>query len=247
MAPRKQRSTTSNLVAVVCAVSVGGAAGCALEELDGVDEHRSEVSEQQRDIPIRWVHGLRAKEKIEGGYLRTNATKNGATMQVHTQGLEPNGTYTLWFVFFNHPEYCTDPPAYSEGVLRCGIADLFNDKADGSFVYGDGLVASGDWDHFSGYRPVDEYPDGFEQIAWGSGILTNPLGAEYQATLRYHGPKDPDYMPDQIETLNGGCREGEPYHPCSDDQAVGARHDLPVGCEEFSDLDDLEKCFYTGL
>jgi len=82
-----------------------------------------------------------------------------------------------------------------------------NPATDGSLVFGDGAVASETGvATFEGFRPVGEMPVGEEQIAYGTGVLTNPLGAEYQATLRSHGPYDPDtYGDEQLITLDGGC------------------------------------------
>jgi hypothetical protein len=147
-------------------------------------------------------------------------------MKVVTTGLEPGHAYTLWFTFFNHPEFCVHSPGPG---LRCGFADLLNPLVDGSVVYGGGLVATRRHRQLlHGYRPVGEPPAGDpkEKIALGDGVLKNPIGAEYQSVVRNHGPADPNYMPAQVETLNGGCHDGEPYK-CSDDQSSGFRTQLP--------------------
>ncbi|MGI8792408.1 MAG: hypothetical protein ACR2H3_04430 [Acidimicrobiales bacterium] len=107
---------------------------------------------------------------------------------------------------------------------QCGLLDLLNPATDASLVFGDGAVADAEGNAtFRGYRPAYEAPVGEEQIAYGTGVLTNPLGAEYQATLRGHGPYDPDTYGDaQITTLDGGCHQDEKY-TCIDDQASGFR------------------------
>ena len=161
---------------------------------------------------------------VDGSFQMTHAWPHGARMVVHTTGLQPGHAYTLWYTFFNHPDRCHFPPSDDR---RCGVVDLLNPMADASLVFGDGAVANLDGvATFEGYRPVGVEPVGDEQIAHGSGVLTNPLGAEYQATLRSHGPYDPDTYGDaQLTTLDGGCHPGEKY-TCTDDQASGFRSQL---------------------
>lgn len=162
--------------------------------------------------PLYWVQGTGTtgagtpidgvlSQRVDGAQMDVVADSGGASMTVVTNGLVPSRAYTMWFTFFNHPEECVHSPAPG---LRCGLLDLFNAAADGSLVYGDGLVATGSGDRFEGHRPVGEAPEGdpAEMIALGTGVLTNPLGAEYQVTLRGHGPWDPDTYGDaQIRTL----------------------------------------------
>jgi hypothetical protein len=176
-------------------------------------------------VSIRWVYGSRHGTPVEGSSQTTVATAEGASMVVTTNELRPGHAYTLWFTFFNHPEYCTSLPPVPGGELRCSVADVFNPATDASLVFGDGLIATGSNDTFEAYRPLDEVPEGDEQIAHGTGVLTNPSGAEYQATLRDHGlaSEDPQEREEQITTLNGGCHQGEDGFPCRDQQASGFR------------------------
>jgi hypothetical protein len=187
-------------------------------------------------VSVRWVYGSRHGAAIEGASQTTVATSEGTSMVVTTNGLRAGHAYTLWFTFFNHPEMCTSVPPAPGGELRCGVADVLNPATDASLVFGDGLIATGSNDTFEGYRPVDHFPEGDEQIAYGSGVLTNPLGAEYQATLRDHGiaSEDPVEREEQITTLNGGCHEGEDGFPCRDQQATGFRIQMYFECFEDS-------------
>ncbi|HEX9711506.1 MAG TPA: hypothetical protein VGB52_03005 [Actinomycetota bacterium] len=188
----------------------------------------------EETVLVRWVYGSRHGVAIEGSSQATVATAEGTSMVVTTSGLRPGHAYTLWFTFFNHPEYCTSIPPVPGGELRCGMTDLLNPLTDGSLVFGDGLVATGIDDTFEGYRPIDDFPEGDEQIAYGTGVLTNPLGAEYQATLRDHGlaSEDPQELEAQLTTLNGGCHEGEDGFPCRDQQASGFRIQMYFECFE---------------
>ena len=54
-------------------------------------------------------------------------------------------------------------------------------------------------------------------------VFNNPLTAEVHLALRSHGPVQPEMMPDQIETIDGGCLlpeigfpSGPALHPDSD-------------------------------
>jgi hypothetical protein len=207
-------------------VIAAAAASCVVPLADA---HAATVKDT---VPLRWtldgaVYSMNHPNTVvTGSHQSTHARPNGAHMVVHTTGLRPFHAYTLWFTFFNHPEHCQHAPSEDR---RCGLLDLFNEMTDGSLVFGDGAVADA-WGNatFEGYRPVGEVPVGEEQIAHGTGILTNPLGAEYQATLRSHGIYDPAaYGDEQITTLNGGCHveRGEKYL-CTDDQASGFRAQL---------------------
>lgn len=66
-----------------------------------------------------------------------------------------------------------------------------------------------------------------EQIAGGSGLLTNPLGAEYHAVLFDHGPYDPErYGDDRLTMHDGGCHIGDD-NVCMPLQAAGAMGIFP--------------------
>ena len=44
-------------------------------------------------------------------------------------------------------------------------------------------------------------------------VFNNPLTAEVHMALRTHGPVQPEMMPAQIETIDGGCTSGFPSGP----------------------------------
>ena len=78
---------------------------------------------------------------------------------------------------------------------------LFSTHAAGHIVGGSGNG------NFSGHISVGD-------------IIYNPLTAEVHMALRTHGPAQPGMMPDQIQTIDGGCTSGFPsgpsLHPDSD-------------------------------
>jgi hypothetical protein len=170
------------------------------------------------DIPMLWISNGAI---VPGSSQSAGASVDGVSMRVVTTGLNVDGAYTLWVAYFNHPEYCVDQRVPE---LRCGPADFANPLADLSVVYGDGLVSAGQTDTFEAFVPAGVAPQGEEQVAMGSGVLTNPTGAEYQAVVRWHGPYDARFP--QTTTYNGGCHVGEPYE-CHDVQSSGFRSQFP--------------------
>ncbi len=54
-------------------------------------------------------------------------------------------------------------------------------------------------------------------------IFNNPLTAEVHLALRTHGPAQPGMIPDQIQTMEGGCLSGFPSGPAlhPDSEVVG--------------------------
>lgn len=201
---------------------------------------------EKSSAPMRWSMGAgtEAGLLVEHGQMRTRATVRGVRMSVVTDGLVPGHAYTHWVMFFNHPEHCVSGTV--DG-FRCGAPDYFaNPAADASAVYGSGIAsATGTDDHFRAFVGVSPMPDSpeellayahwrtsnsaspvagltEEQIAGGTGLLTDPLGAEYHAVLFDHGPYDPErYGEDQWTMHDGGCHVGED-NVCMPLQAAGA-------------------------
>lgn len=201
---------------------------------------------ERTSAPMRWSVGAGTEVGllVEHGQMRTLATTKGVRMSVVTDGLVPGHAYTHWVVFFNHPEYCVSGTV--DG-FRCGAPDWFaNPAADASAVYGSGLAsATGTNDRFRAFVGASRMPASAEEllayaqwrvgnssspvagvaeekVAGGSGLLVNPLGAEYHTVLIDHGPYDPErYGEDQWTMHDGGCHVGED-NACMMLQAAGA-------------------------
>ena len=140
------------------------------------------------------------------GTARVVRTPQGVNYQVRTSGLQPGHAYTLWLLIFNDADECV---AGGPGGALCGPPDFENPDIRPDFLYGAGGLASGDGTlTFAGRLGIDEEgrsinaPVGL--LAYG---LQNPSGAEIHAFVHSHGPKLPDYMPDQITTVDGGCTD----------------------------------------
>ncbi len=61
--------------------------------------------------------------------------------------------------------------------------------------------------------------------------FNNPLSGEVHIALRTHGPAQPGMIPDQIQTMDGGCSTGFPSGPVlySDSDSVGYCANIQVG------------------
>ncbi len=150
---------------------------------------------------------------IAGSRAYLSTDDQGATIQVHTSGLTPGHAVTLWMVFFNQPENCSDG--------ACGPDDAFpppgNTAAGATVFYGDGLVIGANGRaYFAGHVTADEDNPPF------SIGLVNPRTAEAHFILRDHGPAIDEIVYGQITTPGVGCNNFPPFSgefTCVDVQA----------------------------
>ena len=132
-------------------------------------------------------------------------TTNAIAAEYITSELTENDAYSLWWVVFDAPEYCSAP--------GCGIDDVMQAISGGpnpsqvSMIGAvDGSVAGADGRaHYRG--TLKQYDT--SQAAFGDG-LDNPMTAEIHYVLRTHGPAIPGLINQQITTADGGCRPGQP-------------------------------------
>ena len=175
---------------------------------------------------LTWTGIERYREQVAPDAFHTTvADPNGVKAYSQTSGLTPGHAYTMWLVFWNHPERCVGmaPEPDLNPHFRCGEPNLFpglmmgEDGPDLSAVYVDGGVAPANGKlRFSGYIRKGVKLSNPGQTAMGSGVLTNPLGAEYQVSIRTHYEYTGD--PTQTTTADGGCTPR-----CRDFQASGGR------------------------
>jgi len=130
---------------------------------------------------------------------------SGVSFRLATTGLEPGYAYTLWVVVFNNPSACTAPTPFS----RCSDPDVGNPAAMPDVLYGIGHVVGGSGTvTLAGHRRVG---DGSGSISAPIGLpafgLVDPEGAEILLVVHEHGPLLPAYLPDQIQTVGGGCTD----------------------------------------
>ncbi len=153
------------------------------------------ASSVQRDvIPVRFFSDGSAVPGSSSTLVRTNSW---ISFTLHTNGLPAGDAVTIWFVIFNHPEFCTvGVPAFG---LRCGAGDFSNPKVQVSIMYAAGHVIGGDGQaNYGAHLKIGEFT---RQVIFGPGLI-NPLGADIHLIVHDHGPADPSLMPGEIHTFD---------------------------------------------
>ena len=148
-------------------------------------------------------------------------TANRMTLDLSTQGLVPEATYSVWWVIFNSPENCIVPNS-------CGEADVFSEPGVLNPVGVPAARISATWaigfitdEHgrintraeiIDGALPVGTFVDNGWSSPAGFGpdenaglVAGNGLGAEVHVVLRSHGPAVAGSVASQISTFNGLC------------------------------------------
>ena len=151
-------------------------------------------------------------QKVPETYSTLHRTSDAVTMTINTSELNGGDTYTVWWVVFNNPEYCTHP---IPGVSDCGEADLLPFGGDPS------VNSSASWaaGHVIGKNGVGNFAGHLKegkargQVLFGPG-LTDAEGAEIHLVVRSHGELLPGQVDEQIHTVGGGCG----VNACYDDQ-----------------------------
>ena len=146
---------------------------------------------------------VRTDEGISG-----NIRVNVADYVPESRGL----TITLWVVIFNSPGDCATPNVCGDDA-DFGNADVMPDV-----VYGGGTVVGASGNATIGFhRKAGDNTGSISDLFLlptdnGEGFgLRNPRGAEVHYVIRFHGPKDPAAMPEQIQSYGGGCVFNAPY------------------------------------
>jgi hypothetical protein len=143
---------------------------------------------------------------VGGASAHLVRTPNGVSMNIGTAGLETGAAYTVWWVVFNHPEFCAHGV---EPVTTCGEPDLFNPEVGGAVLYAAGHIVGGtERATFAGGLRLGDLSGCQEPFAGfgacGEG-LTNPEGAEIHLVIRSHDQFIPAMLPAMFQTFVGGC------------------------------------------
>jgi hypothetical protein len=157
----------------------------------------------QTGSPVYTFPGGPDQLLIEGASAHMVRTKNGVNFRVDTNSLLPGHAYTLWVVIFNEPGECLTAPD------TCTPPDLFNPAAKPDMLYGAGTIVGGSGRAtFAGRTRVGDV-SGSVQAPVGllSNGLIDPFGAEVHLVVHDHGPVIPQFMPDMIQSLAGGCTD----------------------------------------
>lgn len=163
----------------------------------------AEAAARMSASPVYTFPGGPDQMLIEGASANMVRTMNGINFRVDTNSLEPGHAYTLWVVIFNEPGNCLTAPD------PCTPADLFHSGAKPDMLYGAGAVASGSGGAILAGRTRLGDVSGSVQAPVGlfSYGLVDPFGAEVHLVVHNHGPVIPEFMPDMIQSLAGGCTD----------------------------------------
>lgn len=161
------------------------------------------VAAGQTGSPVYTFPGGPDQMLIEGASAHVVRTKNGVNFRVNTNSLMPGHAYTLWVVIFNEPGQCLTAPD------TCTPADLFHPGAKPDMLYGAGVIAGGSGRAtLAGRTRVGDVSGSVQPPA---GLLSygliDPFGAEFHLVVHHHGPVIPEFMPDMIQSLAGGCTD----------------------------------------
>ena len=148
------------------------------------------------------------------GFSTVERSDRGVTATLQASGLE-QGAWTLWTIFYNHPDKCKHPMFGPDGrqISACSFSDRNTEGVDRNPGWGSGAVvdASGIGE-FSVTRNVDDDsyigtpPPGMPAtFPLCCPVWTNPLGAEIHLLMRYHGPVVSELREAQLGSWGGGC------------------------------------------
>lgn len=144
---------------------------------------------------------IRVSDSAQVGTSRLIRTPNGINFSLSTSDLTPDHAYTLWFVVFNEPAGCLVPNV-------CGPDDVVNDAAKPDMMYAAGRVAGAGTPSFSGRMSVGSTSASINApVGLPSYGLMSPYEAQVILAVHDHGPKLPEYLPDMIQTIDGGCTD----------------------------------------
>ena len=148
---------------------------------------------------------LRFSDLMQVGTSQLVRTPNGVNYRFRATGLEPGHAYTLWIVAFNETAGCQEPTEMS----LCGPSDVVNDAARPDMMYAAGRIASGTGTaNFAGHLGFGANSGSINApVGLPAYGLLDPYGAEIHLAVHHHGPKLPEFMPDMIQTIAGGCTD----------------------------------------
>lgn len=131
---------------------------------------------------------------VAGAWSSLTTNASGATVTLHTSGLDAGHAITVWWVVFNNPGACNA----GHFGFRCGPGDLANAAAEPSVLYAAGhVIGSGDSTDFGAHLSRDDT----SQALFGPGLI-NPTGADIHLVVHDHGPADPTLLPAQIHSFD---------------------------------------------
>lgn len=140
------------------------------------------------------------------GVAKLKRVNGKIKMKLKTSNLYPGHAFTIWWVIFNNPNYCTTD--------TCGPTDLFVPDVQADILYAAGRVSNRNG--YAVFKAKLEEGDMSGTIAPLFGMtpvgLLDANGAEVHLVVRSHGPVIPGQKAEQLTTYGGGCQT-EIYPP----------------------------------
>ncbi|MEM9532604.1 MAG: hypothetical protein AAGA23_16930 [Pseudomonadota bacterium] len=137
--------------------------------------------------------------------LVRDLVNRNVTAQIASSALEPNVAYSIWWVVFNYPEFCSAPYECTGGDLEVNGGDP---DVKASVFWAGGILAdgSGTGTTFLNLQPGATTRELFAMSEpYG---LENVDEAELHLVLRSHGPSGvAGTLADQLRTANLACPE----------------------------------------
>ncbi|MEE9328617.1 MAG: hypothetical protein V3V30_00655 [Parvularculaceae bacterium] len=151
-------------------------------------------------LTLPGFHGVDPFTELDGtATLHRSATGIGYTYSA--RNLQPNSSYTNWFVAFNNPKSCFTPCA-------CGLEDLENPAANVGVYYATGRVSDAYRQAiFMSETDYGELPTGDDQVPFDLLTTAVKTRAEVHLVIRTHGlaAQDEGLREDQLTSFNKGC------------------------------------------
>jgi hypothetical protein len=135
-------------------------------------------------------------------------------MALHTTGLPPGHVVTVWWIVFNHPEFCQfgEPAVAATGFAgtKCGAGDLgivsgeeADPRVDPAVVYAGGHLIGGDG--IGSYAASLATGTPKTQLLLGTG-LTNPQGADIHLVVHGHDAAAGDgHIGDEVRSFGASA------------------------------------------
>ena len=142
------------------------------------------------------------------GKTKLFRTDHGLGAMFRTTGLTPGNVVTLWIMFFDNPEACTNPGACDPAL------DIGKPGVRFDFHYAGGRIVRRNRTLVLGYLPVGEMStSGWAEMAeiglappFFATPLTNPKGAQVTLAIHDHGPAQlGTTLYEQLTSYLGGC------------------------------------------
>ena len=165
---------------------------------------------------VRWFSDASV---VDGSSATLMRNDQNVRLTLNTSELEAGGAYTIWWIIFNNPEYCSD--SCGEDDLPPFNPDGYNPAIEPSAAFATGHVIGNNGKGNFGASLQEGLPKG--QTLFGEGLIDSRK-AEIHIVVRAHGQPIPGIVNEMIGTYGGGCSEdtgggpGAVGNDCADPQ-----------------------------